>query len=195
MLFAGLDHVQRMAADAGRHAEFLGQLDRLGDQVDLALRHQRIGVDAPQVNGLAAVLDQALDVLAILGHVRLDRRGGADDPLNLAAALLAVAAQHRHGMLRVVHRDGIDPGRLGLRQRLHDLLVGVVVRGERIDVFQVAAVGVVGEQVAAQDQAAHLQLADLALGQGARRGGLVWVGPLPASSTPARGRRMTGGFL
>ena len=108
---------------------------------------------------------------AVLDHVRLDRRRGADDPLDLAAALLAVTAQHRDRMLRVVHRDGVDARRLGRRQRLHDLLVGVVVRRQRIDVFQVAAVGVVGEQIAAQDQPAHLQLADLALGQGLRRGG------------------------
>ena len=74
-------------------------------------------------------------------------------------------------MLGVVHRESIDPGLLGLRERLHDLLVGIVVRGEGIDVLQVAAVRVVGEQIAAQDQAAHLQLADLRLGQGARRGG------------------------
>ena len=103
VLFAGLDHVERVAADARRHAKLFRELDRFGDEVELALRHQRIGVNAPQVNGLATVLDKILDVLAILDHVRLDWRRGADDPLNLAAALFAVAAQHRDRMLRIVH--------------------------------------------------------------------------------------------
>ena len=188
-LFASLDHRERMGANTRGHAELLGQLDRFGDQVDLALRHQRIGVNAPQVNGLAAVLNQTLDVLAIFDHVRLNRRGGADDPLNLAPALLAVSAQDRNGMLGVVHGDCVDPALLGFRERLHDFLVGIVMRRERIDVLQVAAMRIVGEQVAAQDHAAHIQLADLPLGQGPRRSGRCGL----VLTTRVERERKTGG--
>ena len=69
--------------------------------------------------------------------------------------------------------------------------------GEGIDVFQVAAVGVVGEEIAAEDQAADFQLADLALGQA---GGATGAGRRVSGSgfrlfrrAPLRGQRQADG--
>ena len=192
--FAGLDDVQGMAAHAGGHAVFLGQLDRLGDQVELALGHQRIGMHAPKVDRLAAVLDQLLHMLPVPAMSGLDRGGGADDPLNLAAALLAVTAKDRHRVRRVVHRDGVDAVGLGQGQGLHDLLVRVVVRRQVIDVPQIAAVRKMGQEVAAQNQAADLEFANPGFGQRAGEAGAegaagVHPGPCRPVPGPARQRK------
>ncbi len=65
----------------------------------------------------------------------------------------------------------VDAVLLGDREGLDDLLVGVVVARPRIDASHLAAVGEVGEQVAAEEDAADLHAADLATRQRALRPG------------------------
>jgi len=62
--------------------------------------------------------------------------------------------------------EGVDAVGFSESHGLVDFWYGVVMGGEVIDVAQVAAVGVMGEQVAAEQDAADFQLADFSLGQG-----------------------------
>jgi len=118
-----------------------------------------------------AVVHHLLDRLAILLQTRLDRRGGADDPLHLAAALLAVLLEELQSGRHGVDDQRVDAVLFGDGEGLQDFLIGVVVPRQRIDVFQLAAVGEVGEQVAAEEDAADLHAADLAARQRALRPG------------------------
>ena len=72
VLLALRNYPQIVAAHPRGHAELLRHFDGLGDQINPALRRQLIGNDAPEVDGLAAGVDEFLHLHRVGRHVLLD---------------------------------------------------------------------------------------------------------------------------
>ncbi len=87
----------------------------------------------------------------------------ADHRLDLAALLLAILLDHAEA--RRVDLNHRHARSLGQAQGLENLGLRVIRAEEAGDVHQVAAVGPPADEVAAQDQAADLQAANLAAGK------------------------------
>ena len=92
-LFARFQHVQRVAADAGRHALGLDQVDHLPDDVDLAaVHHIVVGLSAVRIDHRGALVDLQLDLVVHLGLVVGNRDARTIVCIFVAAGL--VVLQH-----------------------------------------------------------------------------------------------------
>ena len=145
VLLAGDRHVQRVAADSGRHALGFDQVDHLSNHVDLASAHH-VFVRHPSVRiqQRRAEVHLTLYLLVHLGLI-LDQRD-ADHGLDLRGPVLVVLRHWRPALW--IDLDRIDAAGLAEFQGLEDFCFGVVRREQLRGVHQVAAVGPPADQVA-----------------------------------------------
>jgi len=168
--FDGLDGAEFVAGHPGDEPSIFDELDDAADEVEvtgagpgIAQITDEEGADCAGIAGLA---DGGFEI----GGVGVD----LGEVLDLAALITILGVDLDRVRIAGIGDHGIDAVLLAAGPGFHDPFIGEVVFEQVGDIDQIAAMGVTADEIAAADDPADLDLADLAEPAGGefdRRGG------------------------
>ena len=140
------------------------------DEVGSAFCGELVCANAPEIESIDAHVGYVLYLFFVCFHRIVYGGDGAHDDLNFAALFL-VFTKYGVGPCCGVDDECVYAVGFGEGESLEDLLFGVVLGSECVNVFEVSAVGVVREEVAAEEESAYGHVFDLACGESVCVGG------------------------
>jgi len=127
---------------------------RLDERLRISLLDKPVRRHAPEIHRLRAHVREFLDLLPIGFGFLVHLGGRTDNPLHFPPTFITVLFQDFHGGRHRVNHQRVDAVFFRHRHGFHNLFIRVVVGAQRIDILQIATVCKVGEQIAAQQNAA-----------------------------------------